>query len=50
MFGSRAIAYLSELPFRCSTLYGRLLALPPNIRLGWTGLPRTNALGYYEKA
>ncbi len=31
-------------------LYGRLLALPTNIRLGWKGLPGTNALAYYEKA
>jgi hypothetical protein len=22
----------------------------PNIRLGWKGLPGTNALAYYEKA
>ncbi len=28
----------------------RLLALPTNIRrLGWKGLPGTNALAYYEK-
>jgi hypothetical protein len=31
-------------------LYGRLLALPTNIRLGWKGLPGRNALAYYEKA
>jgi hypothetical protein len=30
-------------------LQGMLLALPANIRLGWKGLPRTNALAYYEK-
>ncbi len=29
---------------------GRLLASPTNIRLGWKGLPGTNALAYYEKA
>jgi hypothetical protein len=27
---------------------GRLRALPENIRLGWKGLPGTNALAYYE--
>jgi len=26
------------------------LALPTNIRLGWKGLPGTNALAYFEKA
>jgi hypothetical protein len=30
-------------------LKGRFLALPTNIRLGWKGLPGTNALTYYEK-
>ncbi len=30
-------------------LYGRLLAVPANIRLGLKGLPATNALAYYEK-
>jgi hypothetical protein len=27
---------------------GRPLALPTNIRLGWTGLPGRNTLAYYE--
>jgi hypothetical protein len=31
-------------------LLGRLLALPTNIRLGWKGVPGTNALAYYEKS
>ena len=31
-------------------LYGRLLALFANIRLGWKGSPDTNALAYYEKS
>jgi hypothetical protein len=31
-------------------LYGRFLALPTKIILGWIGLPETNALAYYEKA
>ncbi len=31
------------------SLKGRLRALPENIRLGWKGLPRTNALAYYKK-
>jgi hypothetical protein len=29
---------------------GYASALPANIRLGWKGLPGTNALAYYEKA
>jgi hypothetical protein len=31
-------------------LYGRQLDLCKNIRLGWKGLPRTNALAYYENS
>jgi hypothetical protein len=30
-------------------LWGGLLALPANIRLGWRGLPGTNTLAHYEK-
>jgi hypothetical protein len=30
-------------------LKGKLLALTTNIRLGWKGLPGTNALAYYKK-
>jgi hypothetical protein len=30
-------------------LHSKVLALPKNIRLGWKGLPGTNALAYYEK-
>jgi hypothetical protein len=30
-------------------LYDRLLALPPNIALGWKSLPGTNTQAYYEK-
>ncbi len=29
-------------------LYGRLLALPTNTRLGWKGLPGTDTLAYYR--
>ncbi len=29
-------------------LYGKLLALPTNVRLGWKSLPRTNTLAYYK--
>jgi hypothetical protein len=29
---------------------GKAPALPANIILGWKGLPRTNALAYYEKS
>ena len=43
MFAGKTGAYPSEAPFR-------LLASPTNIRLGWKGFPRTNALAYYEKA
>jgi hypothetical protein len=35
--------YLSGAP-----LYGRLLASPENIRLGWKGLPEENILSYYK--
>ena len=31
-------------------LYGRLLASPTNISVGWKGLLGTNALAYYEKS
>jgi hypothetical protein len=30
--------------------FGRLLALPSNIRLGWKGLPGTNTVAYSEKS
>ncbi len=33
---------------KSSSLQGRLLALPTNIRLGWEGLQGTNTLAYYE--
>ncbi len=33
-----------------ATLEDRLLALPESIRLGWKGLPGTNALAYYENS
>jgi hypothetical protein len=47
MFAGKAGAYprvehLKGLP--------ALSALPANIRLGWKGLPGTNALAYYEKS
>ncbi len=32
-----------------ASLYGRILASLTNFRLGWKGLPGTNALAYYEK-
>ena len=45
MFAGKAILkHLSGSPF-----YGRLLASPTNIWLGWKGLPGTYALAYYEK-
>jgi hypothetical protein len=48
MFVSKAGAYLSKAPSKTlirvkvlsgTPLYGRLLALPANIRRGWEGLP-----------
>jgi len=38
MFVGKARAYLSEAPLG-ALLYGRPLALPTNIRLGWKSLP-----------
>ncbi len=34
-------------PDALKSVFGRLLAIPTNIRLGWKGLPRTNTLAYY---
>jgi hypothetical protein len=34
--------------FSGAPLYGRLLALQANIKLGWKGLPETNTQAYYE--
>ncbi len=42
MFVGKAGAYTSQ------ALYGKLLALPTNIRLSCKGLSGTNTLGYYE--
>jgi hypothetical protein len=47
MFAGKAVAYPSEEPLRCP-VWGRLLALPTNIRLCWKGLPRTNTLANCE--
>jgi hypothetical protein len=44
MFASKAGTYLSEGPFRFSTLE-KPLALPINVRLGWKG---TNTLAYFD--
>jgi len=46
-FADKARAYLSEVPFSCST-QGRFLALPANISHGLENLLGTNALAYYE--
>jgi hypothetical protein len=35
-------------PLSGAQLLGRPPALPTNIRLGWKGLPGTNALAYYK--
>jgi hypothetical protein len=45
MFVSDARAHQSEAPF----MWVKLLTLPTNIRLGWKGLPGTNALVVYNK-
>jgi hypothetical protein len=37
------VEHLSGAPLK-----GRLRTSPRNIRLGWKGLPRTNALDYYK--
>jgi hypothetical protein len=37
-------------PLLAALLYGRLLALPTKIRVGWKGLPGTNTLAYYEQS
>jgi hypothetical protein len=43
MFAGKALAYLSETPFRCSTL-----GLASGLTKGWKGLPGANTLAYYE--
>jgi hypothetical protein len=48
MIAGKGGAYPNKASFRL--LLARLLALPTNIRLGWKGLPGTNALAYYEKS
>jgi len=47
MFAGKAGAYPSE-HLSGAPLYGRPLALPTNIRLGWKSLPGPNTLTYYE--
>ncbi len=42
--------YKTFLHLSGAPLYGRLLALPANIRLGWKSLAGTNAPTNYEKA
>ncbi len=49
MFSGKPRAYPSEAPFGCFTL-GQAPGLPANNRLGWKGLPGTNALAYYENS
>ncbi len=46
MFASKAIAYPTEAPFRCSTL-GEALALTHKHRLGWKSLPWPNSQAYW---
>ncbi len=46
MFASKAVAYLSETPFRCFKV--RLLALPKDNVPSWKGLSVTNTLAYHE--
>ncbi len=40
-------AYLSEAPFKCSTL-GQAPALPENVTVDWKNFPGTNTPSYYE--
>jgi hypothetical protein len=47
MFAGKALAFPANISYP-SAFWGRLLALPANIRLGWKGLPETNTLTYYE--
>ncbi len=47
VFESKTGTYSSG-DFSGAPLYGRLLALPTNIRPDWKGRPGTNALAYYE--
>jgi hypothetical protein len=50
MFVGETSAYLSEVPFRCSTQGVDLATnLATNIRLGCKGLLGTKSLAYYEK-
>jgi hypothetical protein len=44
MFAGKSGAYPSE-----ALLWGRPLALPTDIKLGFGGLPGKNALAYYKK-
>jgi hypothetical protein len=49
MFGGKARSLpQSGTLERCFNWVGS--ALPANIRLGWKGLPRANALTYYKKS
>jgi hypothetical protein len=48
MFTGNARVYVSGAPESGAPLYGRFMASPTNIRLGWKGLPGTNTLAYYE--
>ncbi len=45
MFPSKAGAGMSETPSG-APLYGKLLALPTNIRLEWKDLPESRTLAY----
>ncbi len=47
MSTERSLFLISDI-FSGDPLKVRLQALPKNIRLGWKGLLRTNALAYYE--
>jgi hypothetical protein len=49
MFASKAGDYPFEESFGASQ-WGWLLALPTTNRLGWKGLPGTNAQAYYENS
>ncbi len=50
--GTNVIKLFAALIYEWTNLvfvpWGRFMALPTNIELGWKGFPRTNTLAYYE--
>ncbi len=44
------VAIKAEDDLKDAKIYGRLMALPTNIRLGRKSLPRTNPIAYYDNS